>query len=1136
MNALVVAARGPIRCTLVQALTERGHEVDAVGDAEAAWEACQEGDIPLVLLDLHLPGAEGLELCRRLRSRPGGDRGVIVVLTDRVLPEDVEAAIEAGASDCLVTPVDPTALRVRLACAERQVVDRAERGRAEEALAHKRDQLRALMDNLPDPIYFKDTASRFTHLNRAAASALGCEHPDQALGKTDANFYPEPLARRFRADEERILATGQPLRNALEPQTAGPWVGRWLLTSKGPVHDADGRTVGIVGSAKDVSDRERALEALAGQRRVLELLAVGAPLDQVLEELCRTLEHRLMGSLCSVLLLDETGRRLRHGAAPSLPLAYNVAIDGIEIGPTVGSCGTAAFRSHPVVAEDVPTDPRWADFRGLALQHGLRACWSVPIRDTKSGQVLGTFVVYHQEPQRLREADLGEVIEASHLAGVAIRSRRAEAAVRASEARFGALVRNALDIITILGADGIVRYESPAVERVLGYDSDELVGLNAFSLVHPDDREHVGALFAEVLDKPGVNVRATFRFRHKDESWRWLEAVGTNLLADLSVGGVVVNSRNVTDRKEAEAALRRSEARFATVFRSSPVAIVIRSLADGRFRDVNDCFLEMTGYTREEVIGRTPSEIGLWAGSPEDDPVHVAGRVRAHGRVRNHEGTFRTKDRQLRQVLLSLERIEVDGEVCLLGLGYDVTEHKVLESRLAYLAYHDVLTDLPNRALFTERLATALSSARHGNVPVAVLLLDLDGFKLVNDSRGHAAGDALLVAVGRRLRECLPSGATLARLGGDEFAVLLERVADAGEPARVAERLVEALRPPFDVDGREVFVTAAVGVAARPPRWAVPGDLLRDADTALYQAKAAGAGSFAVFQPRMRAAVLARLERETALRGAAERGELRLRYQPTVELATGRVVGAEALARWEHPTDGLLHPAEFIRLAEETGLIVPLGRWALREACRQARQWQDLRRGGTPLVSVNLSARQLREAGFVAEVAEALEASGLDPDCLELEITESVAMRATPEVRRALRDLRKLRVRLAIDDFGTGFSSLSRLRQLPVDALKVDRSFVAGLGRDTGSLAIVRAVVALAHDLGLVVTAEGVETAEQGAMLCALGVDLGQGFHFARPLPGEALGELLARGVRLPEGAGAGGGGGVDGMPEAAVG
>ncbi len=465
----------------------------------------------------------------------------------------------------------------------------------------------------------------------------------------------------------------------------------------------------------------------------------------------------------------------------------------------------------------------------------------------------------------------------------------------------------------------------------------------------------------------------------------------------------------------------------------------------------------------------------------------------------------------------------------------NVTERKGAENRLAHLAFYDPLTDLPNRRLFFDRLTAAITSGSRRGAAVAVLFLDVDGFKLVNDSLGHVAGDELLVAVGRRLAATLGPDTLLARFGGDEFAVLVAGGA-AAEASRVAERLLDVLRFPFVVEGRETFLSASVGIARRTLRLADPHDLLRDADTALYEAKATGRNAYAVFAPRMRTAVLARLERETALRGAAERGELRLAYQPKVALATGRVVGAEALIRWEHPELGLLHPAEFIRLAEETGLIVPLGRWVLREACRQARAWSDAAPLHPALVCVNVSARQLREPGFVAEAVAALADAGLDAGCLELEITESTVMWDVPEVRHALRDLHTLGVALAIDDFGTGHSSLARLRRLPVDALKIDRSFVAGLGRDPGNLAIVRAVTVLAHELGLTVTAEGVETAEQAAMLRALGVDRAQGYHFARPLVDEAVGELLAREARLPERAGAAGGASAHGMPEASVG
>ena len=444
------------------------------------------------------------------------------------------------------------------------------------------------------------------------------------------------------------------------------------------------------------------------------------------------------------------------------------------------------------------------------------------------------------------------------------------------------------------------------------------------------------------------------------------------------------------------------------------------------------------------------------------------------------------------------------------ALNHHVRLRREAEARLVYQAYHDPLTGLPNRALLLDRLGQALARAGRRGEPVALLFLDLDRFKRVNDGLGHAAGDRLLVAVGERLRACARAGDTVARLGGDEFTLLLEGLTDAAEAEAVAAAVAAALEAPVVLDGQPVAVTASIGVALAGPGGAEPAGLLRDADVAMYRAKARGKARVEVFDAAMAAGARERVAFEADLRQAVERGELRLAYQPIVELATGRVVGAEALARWAHPARGVVLPDAFVPLAEETGLIVPLGRWVLAEACRQGRAWQD-RFPTPPTVSVNLSPRQFQQPGLVEEVAAALRSTGLAPDRLQLEITEGAVMADADGAVATLRQLRGLGVRLAIDDFGTGYSSLGYLQRFPIDLLKVDRRFVAGLGRDAGDTAIVEAVVGLAHALRLRVVAEGVETVEQAGRLRELGCELGQGYHFGRPAAAEAMAALMAK-------------------------
>ena len=596
--------------------------------------------------------------------------------------------------------------------------------------------------------------------------------------------------------------------------------------------------------------------------------------------------------------------------------------------------------------------------------------------------VLGQMAV-----ERLRQRGL---LGHEHAAGEkdARRSRELdvlEEPVCESGRRYRSLVQNTSDIITLIDADGTVHYESSALEQVMGYKPEDQIGTKAFDWVHPDDVEQALSIFAQVLSTPGLHAPIEFRAPHKDGSWRYLEHTINNLLDDPDVRGIVVTSRDITERRE-------------------------------------------------------------------------------------------------------------------------------FEEQLKHQAFHDSLTDLPNRALFMDRLEHALARMSRSERCVAVLFLDLNNFKLVNDSLGHEVGDQLLIAVAERLKACSHPGDTVARLGGDEFAILLEDIRGKNEATDAAERVAEELRSSFMLGEYEVHTTASVGIALSSSNGDQAENLLRSADMAMYQAKNKGrVYSLAADAKSMPKLALKRLELESDLRRAIKHEEFRVCYQPEVLLEHGRIVAVEALVRWEHPERGLLLPGKFIPVAEETGLIVPIGQWVLETACQQARAWQQRYPADPPLVMcVNLSPRHFRHPSLVDEIVEILQKTGLEPSSLGLEITESVVMEDARSTVATLRELAALGVQLAIDDFGTGYSSLSYLKHFPVSFLKIDRSFIDGLEEGSKDGAILEAVIGLAQALGMKAIAEGVESAEQLAQLREMGCEMGQGYYFTRPLPSEAASELLA--------------------------
>ncbi len=484
--------------------------------------------------------------------------------------------------------------------------------------------------------------------------------------------------------------------------------------------------------------------------------------------------------------------------------------------------------------------------------------------------------------------------------------------------------------------------------------------------------------------------------------------------------------------------------------------------------------------------------------------------------VRDHEMLLKTETAAPRTLLTSARKLTTAGR----GIGAvvvlrDISQQKLFDTQLQRQAFHDPLTKLPNRALFMDRLEHAWTRATRNQSEIAVLFMDLDRFKVVNDTLGHEIGDKLLIAVGERVQGCLRRDdtvarlGTLSRLGGDELAVLLEDMPDVGHAISIAQRITEAMHGPFHLDGANVFTSTSIGIALGGTGYERPSDILRDADVALYRAKAQGKARFEVFAPEMNERGTERLTLENDLRRALDEAQFRIYYQPTIEVLSGRMTGVEALLRWQHPKYGLLAPADFIPIAEETGMIRPIGNWVLEQACRQARIWEDEFAKTTPLkVSINVSARQFHDTSFVLLIAQILARTGASPSNIQLEITENVLMENVPANTLKLRDLQRLGIKLALDDFGKGYSSLSYLKWLPLDTLKIDKSFVEGLGKDVGDSAIFQAVLALANNLGLQVIAEGVETIEQLRVLRTLGCETVQGYYFAKPMPPTELSKL----------------------------
>jgi diguanylate cyclase (GGDEF)-like protein/PAS domain S-box-containing protein len=678
--------------------------------------------------------------------------------------------------------------------------------------------------------------------------------------------------------------------------------------------------------------------------------------------------------------------------------------------------------------------------------------------------------------------------------------RAIEAAIEA-EQRWRTLLESTSETLTLCDAEGRIHQTTGEFSDVLGYPGEWWVDRLTFDLIHPDDQPRARAAFARMLERPGAQVSDVLRTRHREGHWELIEYTAVNRLDDPMVGAAIITSRSVSDVRRAERLL-------------ADEALVLELIARGApLDDTLAAVVEMVEYhtgSTVEIVRRVPevSETAFlhdqltlsgWAVLIADTTSReVLGAIQVRQR---NEATPSTRQRDIADIGSHLAAIAIERDRA--------------QRELEHQARYDQLTGLPNRWAIVEHLDDALDARFRDRREVAVLVIDVDRFKWVNDSLGHALGDKLLVAFGARLRALAPPKVFVGHFGSDEFVVVLSDISGLGEVLTTAEQLARVLGEPFrvvddaTVIDHELFLSASIGIAVAGDE-ANPTDLLQQADAAMYRAKARGRDRLEIFDEGMKASAAAQLRVDRELRQAVERAELALHYQPKIELNHGGIVGVEALLRWDHPERGIVQPADFISIAEETGLIVRIGTWVIEQAVRQGREWLDRLPGRDRLtLAVNLSARQLTSPGLVTAVSRVLDHYHWPPDDLVLELTESVLVDDNETTLAVLRQLKTLGVKLAIDDFGTGYSSLSYLHRFPVDIVKVDRAFVGSLQADGEGSAVASAVVHMARALGLLTAAEGVEEGNQLAGLRTLGCDWAQGFLFAEALPADDLAELL---------------------------
>jgi diguanylate cyclase (GGDEF)-like protein/PAS domain S-box-containing protein len=778
-----------------------------------------------------------------------------------------------------------------------------------------------------------------------------------------------------------------------------------------------------------------------------------------------------------------------------------------------GFIGTVIDEQRPLWATDLEELPQFHR-REVARRTGLKSAFAFPV---VAGARVIAFLEFFADRKTEPDDALLELTGSlgAQLGRVAER-REAELALRESEEHFRLIVDHAGVGIIQTSLDGEITLVNDRYAEITGYSRAELASMTVAQIVSPVDYEEAMAQRSTLLRGETRVTRSEKRIRHKDGRTIWVSVSTSLVRGDKGEPRHFVSIvEGIAERKEVEAALYQSETQFRQLAENIPQMFWITDVKHRALVYLSPAFETITGRKVEEAKASPRVLVAV---------VHPADRrrvqkARKHAAEGGYDETFRLlhTDGSVRWVRdRGFPIRDATGRVYrVAGIAEDITERKQAEQRMVHLAHYDALTNLPNRLLCQDRLKQSLAHSKRNNWSAAVMFVDLDRFKNVNDTLGHHVGDALLQQASERLSGCVRAGDTVGRFGGDEYLVIMSDLTGPADATIVAQKISNAFAQPFLLEGKQIYITASIGIALYPADSSDQDELVRNADTAMYYAKDRGRNNFQFYQASMSASAIYKLDLENDLRRALERGEYCLNYQPKASLITGEITGFEALLRWQHPQRGVVSPAQFIPLLEETGLITDVGDWVVREACRHIKSWRDA--GVTPVpVAVNLAARQFQVNELGANIVAILEEFEIEPHLLELEITESSLMHNTMQAVETLKYLQAYGLRTSIDDFGTGYSSLAYLKRFPLHALKIDRTFVRDIGEDSDDTAISLALINMAHNLGLKVIAEGVETESQLEFLAAHGCDEMQGYYFAKPLTAEESTQFLAQKRRLP--------------------